>query len=90
MQTSALAHSPTDEQLSQPRDLTIETTVDRAILIHVFGAAISAAIAYVAAVMTTTVEPAGFWRSLWLGICIATFIYSFFSVILVVRQFNMR
>ena len=90
MQTSVLAPSPTGERLSQPRNLTMETAVDRAILIHIFGAAICGAIAYVAAVMTTTVEPAGFWRSLWLGICIATFIYSFFSVILAVRLFNIR
>jgi hypothetical protein len=90
MQTNTPAHSPVEEQLSQPRNLTTETAVDNAIIIDIFKAAIAAAIAYVAAIMTTTVESGGFWRSFWLGICLATFIFSFVSLIVAIGRFSFR
>jgi hypothetical protein len=90
MQTNTSAPSPVVERLSEPRNLSAETAVDSAIAAHVFKAAIAAAIAYVAAMMTTMVESGGFGRDLWLGICLATFIFSFVSVILAVGRFSIR
>jgi hypothetical protein len=84
MQTNPPAPSPVEEG----RNLTAETAVDSAIAVHIFLAAISAAVAYVAAMMTTMVESGGFWRDLWLGICLATFIFSFVSVILAIGRFS--
>jgi hypothetical protein len=91
MEDSTLTPPETEGPPSQRRDLTTERAVDRAILIKIFSAAIAGAISYVAAVMTTTVEEwDGFRRDFWLGICLATFLYAFVSVILAVAQFNVR
>jgi hypothetical protein len=83
MQTNTPAPSPVEEG----RNLTAETAVDSAIAVHLFLAAIAGAFAYVAAMMTTMVESGGFWRDLWLGICLATFIFSFVSIILAIGRF---
>ena len=88
MQTNTPASSPVEGRFSEPRNLTAETAVDGAITMHIFRAALAGAIAYVAAMMTTMVESGGFWRDLWLGICLATFIFSFVSVILAVGRFS--
>jgi hypothetical protein len=80
--------NPRAEEGDSPRNFRTETAVDHAILVHIFAAAIAGATAYVAAIMTTTVESGGFWRDLWLGICIATFIYSFCSVIIAIAHFK--
>ena len=90
MQTNTPAHSPVEGQLSQPRNFTVETAIDRAIAIHIFIAAIAGAIAYVAAIMTTTVYSGGFWRDFWLGICLVMFIFSFISLILAIGRFSFR
>jgi hypothetical protein len=90
MQTNTPASSPVEGRFSEPRNLTAETAVDSAITMHIFRAALAGAIAYVAAMMTTMVESGGFWRDLWLGICLATFIFAFFSVILAIRWFSVR
>ena len=90
MQTNTPAHSPVEGQLSQPHNFTAETAVDRAIAIHIFIAAIAGAIAYVAAIMTTTVYSGGFWRDFWLGICLVMFIFSFISLILAIGRFSFR
>jgi hypothetical protein len=85
MQTNTPASSPVEER----RNLTAETAVDSAVVAHVLRAALAWAVAYVAAMMTTMVlESGGFWRDLWLGICIATFIFSFVSVILAIGAFS--
>jgi H+/Cl- antiporter ClcA len=83
--------TPTGTEGRQARDSTTERAVDRAILTNIFAAAITGAIAYVAAIMATTVEEwNGFWRYVWLGICIVTFLYAFVSVILAVTRFDVH
>jgi hypothetical protein len=89
MQANTL-DAPKAEEGYSPRNLRTETAADTAILINISGAAIAGSIAYVAAVMTTTVEEDGFWRYLWLGICLTTFIYTFCSVIIAIAHFKSR
>ncbi|MBV8275143.1 MAG: hypothetical protein JO170_07800 [Verrucomicrobia bacterium] len=89
MQTNTLGPSPVEERLSERRNLTAETAVDSTVVAHLFRAALAWAVAYFAAMMTTMVlEFDGFWRDLWLGICVATFIFSFVSVILAIGAFS--
>jgi hypothetical protein len=85
MQTNPPAPSPVE----QGRNLTAETAVDSTVVAHLFRAALAWAVAYFAAMMTTMVlEFGSFWRDLWLGICVATFIFSFVSVILAIGAFS--
>jgi hypothetical protein len=65
-----------------------ETVLDTRVLIEIFLAALAGVLSYVAAVLTTVVEPAGLWQYVCLGICIATFIAACFLVILACRNFR--
>jgi hypothetical protein len=51
-----------------------ETAVDRLVLTEFAFGTLSGVISYVAAILTNFVEVHGFWRPLWLAICIASFI----------------
>jgi len=85
MQTNTPAPSPVEER----RNFTAEAAVDSTVVAHLFRAALAWAVAYVAAMMTTMVlEFDGFWRDLCLGICVATFIFTFVSVILAIGGFS--
>jgi hypothetical protein len=90
MQTNPLGPPSTEKRSSDPRNFNAETAADSAIVIHIFIAAIAGAIAYVAAIMTTTVYSGGFWRDFWLGICVAMFIFSFISLVLAIGRFSFR
>ena len=51
-----------------------ETAIDRLVLAEFAFGTLAGVISYVAAILTTFVEVHGFWRPLWLAICIASFI----------------
>ena len=66
-----------DIKLHDPAQLHLtksETAVDRLVLGEFAFGTLAGVISYVAAILTTFVEVHGFWRPLWLAICIASFI----------------
>jgi hypothetical protein len=65
-----------------------ETALDTRVLIEIFLATLAGILSYVAAVLTTVVEPAGLWQYVCLGICIANFIAACFFVVLACRNFR--
>ena len=65
-----------------------ETALDARILIEIFLATLAGVLSYVAAVLTTVVEPAGLWQYVCLGICIVNFIAACFFVVLACRNFR--
>jgi hypothetical protein len=65
-----------------------ETALDSRVLIEIFLGTLAGILSYVAAVVTTVVEPAGFWQYVWLGICIATFAVAVSLIVLACRNFR--
>ena len=65
-----------------------EAALDTRVLIEIFLASLAGVLSYVAAVLTTVVEPAGLWQYVWLGICIANFSAACFFVVLACRNFR--
>ena len=74
---SAMKTEIKDIRLHDPAHLHLaksETAVDRLVLAEFAFGTLAGVISYVAAILTNFVEVHGFWRPLWLAICIASFI----------------
>ena len=84
MKTNFAANGPVLKRPAQ----SPETALDTRILIEIFLAPLAGILSYVAAVLTTVVEPAGLWQYVCLGICIVNFIAACFFVVLACRNFR--
>jgi hypothetical protein len=84
MKTNLVANGGEHPHLAQ----SPETARDSRILIEIFLGTLAGILSYVAAVMTTVVEPAGLCRYVWLGICIATFGVAVFLIVTACRNFR--
>jgi hypothetical protein len=84
MKTNLSTNGPVLKHLAQSSETVLETRV----LIGISLATLAGVLSYVAAVLTTVVEPAGPWQYICLGICIANFIAACFFVVLACRNFR--
>jgi hypothetical protein len=55
-------------------DSKTDVTVDNLVLLEFALGALAGVIAYTCAVLTTVIVSVGFWRYVWLTVCIATFV----------------
>ena len=53
-----------------------------AVLVKLFGAALTGMLSFFSAVLTTVVESGGFWQYFWLGFCLLNFICALSLVVL--------
>jgi hypothetical protein len=67
-----------------------ETAVDRLVLAEFAFGTLAGVISYVAAILANFVEVHGFWRALWLAICIASFICATGLIVEGTRNFGKR
>jgi hypothetical protein len=84
MKTDLVANGREHRHLAQ----SLETASDSRVLIEIFLGTLAGILSYVAAVMTTVVEPAGICRYVWLGICIATFGVACLLIVTACRNFR--
>jgi hypothetical protein len=84
MKTNLGTNGPVLKHLAQ----SSETALDSRVLIEIFLATLAGILSYVAAVLTTVVEPAGLWQYVCLWICIANFIAACVFVALACRNFR--
>jgi len=84
MKTNLGTNGPVLKHLAQ----SSETALDSRVLTEIFFATLAGILSYVAAVLTTVVEPAGLWQYVCLGVCIATFIAACFFVVLLNPRWN--
>jgi hypothetical protein len=82
-----------DIRLHDPAQLHLaksETATDRLVLAQFAFGTLAGVISYVSAILTTFVEVHGFWRPLWLAVCIASFLCAFGLIAEGARNFGKR
>jgi hypothetical protein len=85
MKTNTLTLPPAQERIFRCSE-----TIDSAILVKLLLATLAGFLSYVAAVFTTVLESGGFWRYLWLGVCLVTFASASLLIVLACRDFGNR
>jgi hypothetical protein len=67
-----------------------ETVIDKVVLTEFALGTLAGIISYTAAILTTFVETAGFWRYFWLTVCIAAFACACCLIVLGCQNFGKR